>query len=69
MVGHGLIGIKLRRENKEYIYTRDLNVNLDIKSQLIKKLSSQNKLFHILRWHAKNYNHMSYCAIVTVIKK
>ncbi len=23
MVGHGLIGIKLRRDNKEYIYTKD----------------------------------------------
>lgn len=34
MVGHGLIGIKLRRDNKEYIYIKDLNVFLDITIQL-----------------------------------
>lgn len=30
MVGHGLIGIKLRRDNKEYIYIKGLNGALDI---------------------------------------
>lgn len=42
MVGHGLIGIKLRRENKEYIYTKDLNTALDITIQLKKKLYRLN---------------------------
>lgn len=63
MIGHGLIGIKLRRDNKEYIYTKYLTITLHITIQLKKKLYRFNigsfiqNIAFIFRWHSKNQNH------------
>lgn len=73
MVGHRLIGIKLGRDNKANIYTKDLIIALVSTNQLKKKLYRFNiglfffNTFHPFRLHPEIFNHnlllcqISYC--------